>query len=78
MERGRIEQRHGTIFGRDQQHDLGAAEDDGLRALRDQAGNDLAIGRSGTRQNLAHDHHREFAGGTEVQRGVYGAFRWWW
>ena len=29
-------------------------------------------------QNLAHDHHREFAGGTEVQRGVYGAFRWWW
>jgi len=29
-------------------------------------------------QNLAHDHHREFAGGTEVQRGVYGGFRYWW
>jgi iron complex outermembrane recepter protein len=26
-----------------------------------------------TGQNLAEDHHREFAGGTDVQRGVYGA-----
>ncbi|HJQ84694.1 MAG TPA: TonB-dependent receptor [Candidatus Binatia bacterium] len=29
-------------------------------------------------QNLAHAHHREFAGGTEVERGAYGAVRWWW
>jgi iron complex outermembrane receptor protein len=28
--------------------------------------------------NLVHDHHREFAGGTEVERGVYGQVRWWW
>jgi iron complex outermembrane receptor protein len=29
-------------------------------------------------QNLVEGHHREFAGGTEVQRGVYGQVRWWW
>jgi iron complex outermembrane receptor protein len=29
-------------------------------------------------QNLIEGHHREFAGGTEVQRGVYGQVRWWW
>jgi iron complex outermembrane recepter protein len=29
-------------------------------------------------QNLLHDHHREFAGGTEVERGAYGMIRWWW
>jgi iron complex outermembrane receptor protein len=28
--------------------------------------------------NLAQDHHREFAGGTEVQRSVYGQVRWRW
>lgn len=29
-----------------------------------------------TGQNLAEDHHEEFAGGTEVQRGIYGKIRW--
>ncbi len=28
--------------------------------------------------NLAQDHHREFGGGTEVQRSVYGQVRWRW
>ena len=28
--------------------------------------------------NLLHDHHREFGGGTEVQRSVYGQVRFWW
>jgi iron complex outermembrane receptor protein len=28
--------------------------------------------------DLVEGHHREFAGGTEVQRGVYGQVRWWW
>jgi iron complex outermembrane receptor protein len=29
-------------------------------------------------QNLVQPEHREFAGGTEIERGVYGQFRWWW
>jgi iron complex outermembrane recepter protein len=29
-------------------------------------------------QNLLADHHREFSGGTEVERGAYGMVRWWW
>ncbi len=28
--------------------------------------------------NLLQDHHREFNGGTEVERSIYGQFRWWW
>jgi len=28
--------------------------------------------------NLAQDHHREFGGGTEVQRSIYGQVRWRW
>jgi iron complex outermembrane receptor protein len=28
--------------------------------------------------NLIHEHHREFGGGTEVERGVFGQVRWWW
>src|ERR1017187_9935158 len=43
MDGGRVEKRNGTIFGIDQQHDLGATKDDGLRAARDQTLNDLAI-----------------------------------
>jgi iron complex outermembrane receptor protein len=29
-------------------------------------------------RNLLHDHHREFAGGTEVERDAYAMVRWWW
>jgi iron complex outermembrane receptor protein len=29
-------------------------------------------------QHLVAEHHREFAGGTEVERGGYGQVRWWW
>src|SRR5271169_2233517 len=32
VQRRGIEQRHGTVLFRNQEHDLGAAEDDGLRA----------------------------------------------
>jgi iron complex outermembrane receptor protein len=28
--------------------------------------------------NLAQDHHREFGGGTEVERSIYGQVRWRW
>jgi len=28
--------------------------------------------------NLLHDHHREFNGGTQVERSIYGQVRWWW
>lgn len=28
--------------------------------------------------NLAQNHHREFSGGTEVERSIYGQVRWWW
>ena len=27
-------------------------------------------------QNLLQDHHREFPGGTEIVRGVYGRVTW--
>ncbi len=29
-------------------------------------------------QNLLHDRHREFTGGTLVERGAYAMVRWWW
>src|ERR1019366_3813442 len=55
MDGSRVEKRNGTIFGMDQQHDLGATEDDGLRAARDQTLNDLAICLAGGRRDLPLD-----------------------
>ena len=44
VERRRVETRHGAVLRRDQQHDLGTAEDDPLRAALDQMIDDALIG----------------------------------
>src|SRR5258708_33746529 len=53
VDRRRIEQRDGTVFFGDEQHDFGAAKDDGLSALPDEAADDLAISRSRLWTDLA-------------------------
>src|SRR3954451_17817478 len=41
-----VEQWHCAVLGLNKEHDLGAAENDGFRAARDQARDDLAICRA--------------------------------
>jgi len=72
MDAGRVEHRHRAVLGPHQQHDLGAAEYDRLRAAFNQARDHSAIGVAGCRHHpalhqLVVDH--PVHGGTVIRAG---------